>query len=187
MLFHVCFRSKYLNALSELNSIEKELRSLLLTAGPQLKSLAIPLSQDKPFLLKSAISAARLLRDRVSSVTNKSSSVRERKTNISDRLNAFLEELVKSNTLWNKEMKRLTKKDKEIIPTYETGVCLTNRLFEVANRVVQLTILRLPYQMLTQLSRYRCLPWLPSKLSFISVVAVAISFSQCSDTSFNFP
>ncbi len=177
------------NVLSELDNIEKELGSLLLAAGPQLKSLATPLSLswDEPFPLKSTISAARLLCDRLSSVTNKASSVRECKINISDRLSTFFEELMKSNTLWNKETKRSAKSDKEIIPTYETSVCSTNRCFEVTNRVVQLTILRLPYQMLTQLSRYHYLPWLPSKLSFISVVAVADSFSRCSDTSFSFP
>ncbi len=121
-----------------------------------------------------------LLRDRLSSVMNKVSTVRERKTDISDRPSAFLKELMKGNTMWNKRMKQLTKKDKEIIPTYETS-------FEVTNHVVQLTILKLPYQMLTQLSKYRCLPWLPCKLFFISVVVIAISFSRCSNMSFNFP
>ena len=168
--------------LSELDSIEKELGSLLLASRPQLRSLTTPLSRDEPFPLKPMISAACLLRDRLSSVSNKTSSVRKRKTDISDRLNAYLEELMKRNTLWNKEMNRLSKKDKEIIPTYETSVYSTNRLFEVTNRVVQLIILRLPYQMLIRLSRYRCLRWLPCKLFFISVVAVVISFFRCSDT-----
>jgi len=175
------------DVLSELDNIERELGSLLLAARPQLKSLATPISRDDPFPLKSAISAARLLRDRLSSITNKASSVRGRKINISDRLNAFLEDLMKSNTLWNREMKRLAKKDKELIPTYETRVYSISRRFEVTNCIVQITILRLPYQMLTQLSRYRYLPWLPSKLSFTSVVAVADSFSQCSDMSSSFP
>ena len=175
------------NALSELDDIEKALGSLLLTAGPQLKSLSTPLSRHKPFPLKSTISAARLLRDRLSSVTNKVPSVRKRKTNVTDSLSAFLEELMTCNTLWNKEMKRLAKKDNEIIPTYETSVCSERQLFRVTNCVLQRIILRLSYQMLTQLSRCRSLPCWPSKLSFISVIAVAISFSQCFDTSYNFP
>jgi hypothetical protein len=96
--------------LSELDNVEKELGSLLLAAGPQLKSLATPLSRDEPFPLKSAISAAHLLHSRLSSVTSKASLVRKRKTNISDCLSAILEELMKSNTLWNKEMKRLARR-----------------------------------------------------------------------------
>lgn len=175
------------DVLSELDNIERELGSLLLAARPQLKSLATPISWDDPFPLKSAISAARLLRDRLSSITNRASSVRGRKININNRLNAFLEDLMKSNTLWNREMKRLAKKDKELIPTYETRVYSISRRFEVTNCIVQITILRLLYQMLTQLSRYRYLPWLPSKLSFTSDVAVADSFSQCSDMSSSFP
>jgi hypothetical protein len=128
--------------LSELDKIEKELGSLLLAAGPQLK-------------------------------------VRERKTNISDRLCAFLEELTKGNTLWNKEMTRLSEKDKEIIPQ----VCVPQTGFP---RLLIASSSSPSYQMLTQLSRCR-LPWLPSKLSIISVVAVAISLSHCFDTSSNFP
>jgi hypothetical protein len=117
------------DVLSELDTIEKELGSLLLAAGPQLKSLTAPLSRGEPFPLKFAISAAQLLHDRLSSVTNKASAVRERKTDISDRLSAFLKELMKGNTMWNKRMKQLGKKDKEIIPTYDTSACATTNMF----------------------------------------------------------
>ena len=82
------------NALSKLDDIEKVLGSLFSTAGPQLKSLSTPLSRHEPFPLKSTISAARLLRDCLSSVTNKAPSVRERKTDITECLSSFLEELM---------------------------------------------------------------------------------------------
>ena len=108
------------DALSELAKIEKELDSLTSVAEPQLTNLAVPSSRDDPFPLKSTISAACSLRDRLSSVTNQASSVRKTRATISDRLSSFLEELMDCNTLWNKKTQRLPEV-KEIIPMYETG------------------------------------------------------------------
>ena len=108
------------DALSELNSLEQELSSLISVAGPQLKNLTAPSSRDNPFPLKSAISAARLLRDRLYSITNQSSAVREAKATTTDRLSAFLEELMDGNASWNKHLKRLPEIE-GATPTYETS------------------------------------------------------------------
>ncbi len=103
---HASRRHSLINdTLSELANIEKELGYLVSAAEPQLKSLGAPLSPDDPFPLKSLISTACVLHDRLSAVNNQASSVRETKATISNRLSAFLEELMSGNKLWNKKVK----------------------------------------------------------------------------------
>jgi len=114
------YHSPIKDALSELDSMEKELRTLISVTEPQLKNLTTPSSRDDPFPLKSAISAARLLCDHLQSVTNKATSVRKTKATISDRLNVLIDKLMDGNTSWSKHVKRLPKV-REIVPTYETS------------------------------------------------------------------
>ena len=116
------------NALSELANIEKEVRYLISVAGPQLKSLGDPSSLDDPFPLKAIISAAHSLRDRLSSFNNQALTVRETKVTISDRLSAFLEELMNANKSWNKKIKGFPKVEKTI-PTYETSELVLSIIF----------------------------------------------------------
>ena len=130
-----CSRSPARRRHSPINDvfdIDKEVRCLISVAGPQLKSLGAPSSLDDPFPLKPIISAARSLRDRLSFVNNQAPTVRETRATISDRLNAFLEELTNANKLWNKKMKRFPEV-KKTIPTYKTSELLLSILFELAN------------------------------------------------------
>lgn len=107
----------YLNLLCE---IEHELSALILVTRPKLACLQEPLACGDPFPLKAALTDARRIQDRLATVNSRAASVREVKSQISDRLSSFLAELKVSQSEWTESLKNLGTPS-TTFPTYKNG------------------------------------------------------------------